>query len=241
MVRRLTWIAAAVALIGAIMAPPATAQSNREGRIRILGHGSVEAVPDFVMVRVGISNRAASPTAALDQNSATARKIVDFAKQFAISEQDIRTDSINLAQAFKSVREPNGSTQQVPDGYNASNFIRVRITDMSRLGTFMRQILDQGATNINGVSFGLSNPEKVADEARSQAMDDALHQAQQLAGSAKVKLGPIREIAHPPRTEFRAPVGEADLAVSPRGRITVPVEVGTITVSAEVDVTWVIE
>ncbi|HSV24143.1 MAG TPA: SIMPL domain-containing protein [Xanthobacteraceae bacterium] len=240
MVRRLTWIAVAMALIGAMMAPPATAQTNREGRIRILGHGSVETVPDFVMVRVGISNRAASPTAALDQNSAIARKIVDFAKQFAISEQDIRSDSINLAQAFKSVREPNGSTQQVPDGYNASNFVRVKIADMPRLGTFMRQILDQGATNISGVSFGLSNPEKVADEARAKAMEDALHQAQQLAGSAKVKLGSILEIAHPPRIEFRAPVGEADLAV-PRQRIAVPIEVGTVTVKAEVDVTWTIE
>src|SRR5215813_14899657 len=113
------------------------------------------------MVRVGISNQAASPTAALDQNSATARKIVDFAKHFAISEQDIRTDSINLAQAFRTMREPNGSTQQVPDGYNATNSIRVRIADISRLGTFMRQIVDQGATNISGVSFGLSNRQKV--------------------------------------------------------------------------------
>jgi len=223
-----------------MMAPPAIAQTSREGRIRILGHGSVETVPDFVVVRVGISNRAAAPTAALDQNSAIARKIVDFAKEFAISEQDIRTEAINLAQAFKSVREPNGSTQQVPDGYNASNFIRVTIEDMSRLGTFMRQILDQGATNIGGVSFGLSNPEKVADEARAKAMEDALHQAQQLAGSAKVKLGPILEIAHPPRSEFRTPVGEADLALR-RERIAVPVEVGTLTVSAEVDVTWTIE
>src|SRR6185295_8946536 len=97
-----------------------------------------------------------SPTAALDQNSAIARKIIDFAKRFGVADQDIRTDSINLAQAFKTIRDRDGTTRQEPDGYNASNFVRVRIADITRLGTFMRQVLDQGATNIGGVSFGLT-------------------------------------------------------------------------------------
>jgi len=142
---------------------------------------------------------------------------VDFAKQFAISEQDIRTDSINLAQAFRTMREPNGSTQQVPDGYNATNSIRVRIADMSRLGTFMRQIVDQGATNISDVSFGLSNREKVDDEARAKAMEDALHQAEQLAAAAKLKLGPILEIAHPPTHRVSHAWRRGRLAGAPAG------------------------
>ena len=70
--------------------------------------------------------------------------------------QTSRTDSINLAPAYKTVREPNGNTRQEPDGYTANNMVRVKLTDMSRLGAFMRQVLDQGATNIGGVSFGLS-------------------------------------------------------------------------------------
>jgi uncharacterized protein YggE len=207
--------------------------------MRVLGRAVVEAVPDHVGVRIGITNQAPSPTAALDQNSAVARKIIDFCKKFGIDERDIRTDAINLAPVYRTVTEPGGRTRQEPDGYRASNMVRVRLRDLSRLGTFMREVLDQGATNIDGVGFGLSNPGRFVDEARARAVEDAVRQAKLLAGAAKVKLGPILEIIHPPRREFH--VGsEASLPVR-AARTAVPVEVGVLEVSAEVEITWKIE
>jgi hypothetical protein len=231
-------IAVACAWLAAMIPPPASAQAISEGRMRVLGRATIEAQPDQVSVHLGIANKASSPTAALDQNSAVARKIIEFSKRFGIGERDIQTDSINLAPAFKTVRDPNGTTRQEPDGYSASNMVRVRLTDMSRLGTFMREALDQGATNINSVQFGLSHPEKVADEARAKAVEDATRQAKLLADAAKVKLGSIQEIAHPPRTQRLE--GFAAMPVQTRGA-QVPVEVGTVLVGAEVEITWAIE
>jgi uncharacterized protein len=218
---------------------PAGAQSAEGGKLRVIGRATVEAVPDHVSVRVGITNKAPAPTAALDQNSTIAQKIIAFAKKFGIDEKDIRTDAINLSPAFKTVRDANGTTRQEPDGYNASNMVRVRLADLPRLGAFMREVLDQGATNINGVQFGLSHPEKVADEARVKAVEDAQRQAKLLADAAHVKLGSVEQIMHPPRTEsrpaFAAPMARAAAHTS------VPVEVGVLEVTSEVDVTWRIE
>ena len=239
--RWLVSMIAAVTLLPAVLAPPASAQGAREGKMHVLGRGTVEAVPDYVTVQVGVSNRATSPTAALDQNSAVARKIVDFSKRFGVDERDIQTASVNLAPAFKTVRDPNGTTRQEPDGYTASNMVRVRLRDLSRLGNFMRDSLDQGATNIAGVHFGLSSPEKFSDEARTKAVEDAVRQARGLAQAARVKLGQIQEIAHPPRNQFRGMENMADMPVRAAGRMAVPVEVGTITITAEVDITWAIE
>ena len=232
---------AAVALLPAVLSPPASAQGAREGKMRVIGRGTVEAVPDYVTVQVGVSNRASSPTAALDQNSAVARKIVDFSKRFGVDERDIQTASVNLAPNFKTVRDPNGTTRQEPDGYTASNMVRVKLRDLSRLGNFMRDSLDQGATNIAGVHFGLSRPERFSDEARTKAVEDAVRQAQGLAQAARVKLGPILDIAHPPRIRFGERDGYADMPARAAGRMDVPIEVGTITITAEVDITWVIE
>ena len=228
----------AVAILAAMMLPSLSARAVAEGKMRVLGRATIEVAPDHVSVRLGIINKASSPTAALDQNSAVARKIIEFAKRFEIGERDIQTDSINLAPAFKTVRDPNGATRQEPDGYTASNMVRVKLSDMARLGTFMREALDQGATNINSVQFGLSQPEKFADEARAQAVEDAGRQANLLAEAAKVKLGSIQEIAHPPRSQ-RAD-GFADMPVLTRGA-QVPVEVGTLRINAEVEITWAIE
>jgi uncharacterized protein YggE len=238
--RHLSLLIAVAFLVGTM--PPASAQGAGEGRIRILGRATIETMPDHVSVRVGITNKAASPTAALDQNSAVARKIIEFAKKFGIEAKDVQTDSINLAPAFKTVRDPNGTTRQEPDGYTASNIVRVKLADMSRLGTFMRDVLDQGATNIGGVQFGLSHPEKILDEARAKAIEDAFRQARLVAEAAKVKLGPVRDIVHPPRTQ-RAD-GLADMPVQTRGAqvgAQVPVEVGSVRIGAEVEITWTIE
>ena len=61
-----------------------------------------------------------------------------------------------------------------------------------------------------------------------------------LAAAAKVKLGSIQEIVHPPRTEFRDGSAAADLR-RPVARTAVPIEVGVVEISSEVDITWRIE
>ena len=124
MIRLVAPLVTVVVLLSAVVAVPAFAQGVREGKMRIVGRATVEAVPDYVTVQVGISNRAASPTAALDQNSAVARKIIDFSKGFGVAERDIQTSSVNLAPNYKTVRDPNGTTRQEPDGYSASNMSR---------------------------------------------------------------------------------------------------------------------
>jgi uncharacterized protein len=241
MIRLVAPLVTVVVLLSAVLAAPALAQGVREGKMRIVGRATVEAVPDYVTVQVGISNRAASPTAALDQNSAVARKIIDFSKGFGVAERDNQTSSVNLAPNYKTVRDPNGTTRQEPDGYNASNMVRVKLGDLSRLGAFMRQILDQGATNIAGVHFGVTNLEKLSDEARTKAVEDAVRQAQGLAQAAKVKLGSIQDIAYPPRSRSSAMDGAADMPLRAAAKIDVPIEVGTIRTSAEVEITWAIE
>ena len=235
---RATLLAAALVALLAASAAPAVAQ---DGRIRVIGRGVVETSPDFVTVRVGVASRAPSPTAALDQNSAPARKIIDFAKKFGINERDMQTDAVNLSQTFKTVRDPNGGTRQEPDGYAASNDVRVKLDDLLRLGTFMRQVLDQGATNIGSVQFGLANPDKAADEARLKAVEDAFRQAQALADAAKVKLGKVQDIVSPPRSEYRAGSSAMDMPVRRMRGASVPLEAGTLQVSAEVEIVWAIE
>ena len=241
MIRVLAPLVTVVAMLSAVAASSAFAQGVREGKMRIVGRATVEAVPDYVTVQVGISNRAASPTVAVDQNSAVARKIIDFSKGFGVGERDIQTSSVNLAPNYKTVRDPNGTTRQEPDGYSASNMVRVKLADLTRLGTFMRQILDQGATNIAGVHFGVTDLEKLSDEARTKAVEDAVRRAQGLAQAAKVKLGPIQDIAYPPRSRFSAMDGEADMPMRAAAKIDVPIEVGTIKTNAEVEITWAID
>jgi uncharacterized protein len=240
MIRRALSLSIALLCLAVALPNEPFAQTARDGRIRVLGRSVIEAAPDLAIVQVGVSNKAATPTATLDQNSAVARKLIEFAKKFGVDEKNIQTDTVNLMPATRSVRDQNGNFRQEPDGYTANNTVRVKLTDISQLGAFMRQILDQGATNIAGLEFGLSNFDQLADEARTKAVENAVHQAEGLAKAAKVKLGPIHEIVHPPRVQAQPfSGGAADVRMARQA--PVPIATGTVSVVAEVDITWAIE
>ena len=216
-----------------------TAQPVESRRISVLGRATIEAVPDYAIVTVGVSTRAATPTAALDENSAAIRRTIAFSTRFGVEARDIQTTSVEVRDVTESDlplrRQPTAAER-----YQAGNSVTVRIRSVARLGEYLRAVLEAGSNRINGVSFGLSNIEQVTDDARAAAVEDAARKARRLVEAAGVKLGPVQQINHPPRAEYRSSDGQADL---PRRRtmVDVPIEVGTLEVDAEVDVTWLVE
>jgi uncharacterized protein YggE len=232
------------ALLGGVSGAAAQDVQASAGRLRAIGRSSVEVSPDLALVQVGVSTKAATPSDTLDQNSAAARRVVDYARGFGIAANDIRTASVNLGPVTKNVRNPGGDVQQQPDGYRANNSVQVRLRDLAKLGEFTRRVLDHGANQINSVSFGLSDPDKPAEEARQAAVADAVRKARGLADAAGVRLGRIDQISFPPRMEggTHGGDGRADMPMRSMAQsaMSVPVEGGVIEVAAEVDVTWII-
>ena len=220
---------------------PASAQGPdprmAAGRLHAVGRGVVEVAPDHASVQIGVNTRAATPPEALDRNSAAARRAIDLVRSLGVSQPDVATGSVTLSEAFRSTGQG-----QVPDGFQANNTVTIKVRDLGRLGEIMRRVVEQGANRVGGVSFGLSEQARYADQARAAAVEDALRKARGLATAAGVKLGRIEQISFPPRTEFRSYAdGVADMPLRQRVLATVPIEAGTIEVSAEVDITWTLD
>lgn len=231
--------AAAAFLVGTLLAGPALAEDAAPGRISVIGRASREVAPDFATVEVAVESRGPNPAAALDQNSAAARKVVELAGEFGISGPDLATAAVSLRPASKTVRDPGGQVRDVPDGYQATNSVSVRVRDLKRLGALMRRLLDGGADRIGGVAFGLSEPGRTEDTVRAEAVRDARRQAEILAEAAGTRLGRLDSIVSPPRAGAPAPMlARAYAAKGAPGGLAVPVEPGTLTVEAAVEVTY---
>ncbi len=92
-----------------------------------------------------------------------------------------------------------------------------------------------GAYLIGSIDFGVSEPEELKDEARKQAMRNAIADAKLYAETAGVELGPVLTITEeeggyiPRYAEAAAPMA-MDKAV--------PIEAGTTTVQVRLSVTW---
>lgn len=205
--------------------------------MNIVGHATLEAAPDFASVSIGVTNKAAATAAAIDATSAAAGKIAAAARAFGIAARDVQTSYVSLQPAYKSVREPNGGIEQRPDGYTASNSVVVRVRELPRLGEFLRNVVDGGANQIGGVAFEVSDPAKLEGEALAAAVKDARRQAEIVAEAAGVKIARIETIqvgGNYPRMPRAAAAPQAMRAKA----ADVPVEPGSLDVSAEVQVSF---
>jgi uncharacterized protein YggE len=223
------WLALAGEALAAEAGPP---------RIVVVGRASVEAPPDHATVSIGVTTRAASAAAAIDEASAAMGKLVASARAFGLEAGDIRTGYVSLQPGFKNVRDPGGGFAQQPDGYQAANSVQIRVRDLARLGEVMRRGMGEGANRIDGLSFGLLDRARAEREAHAAAVADARDRATALAAASGVTLGPIREI----RSAARGgdPVRPLRMEALRAAASEIAVEPGRLEVAAEVEITWAI-
>jgi uncharacterized protein YggE len=234
-------VAAALA-VAAVIAPWSMASAQDKDMkppptMNIVGRATLEAAPDFASISIGVTNKAATTAAAIDATSAAAAKIVAAARGFGIEPRDVQTSYVSLRPAFRNVRDQSGNMEQRPDGYSASNSVVIRVRDLPKLGEFLRTVVDGGANQIGGVSFELSDPGKLEREALAAAVKDARRQAEIIAEAAGVKIARIESInvGGGYRPMPRAAAAPQAMRAA---KADVPVEPGSLDVSAEVQVSF---
>jgi len=235
----------ALAVLASAGLGPARAEETpalADGRIHVVGRARAETAPDFASVELGVETKGATPAAALDAASAAAKGLIALAETFKVPEADIGTTAVTLQPVTRSVRQPDGTVTERADGYRAANTVRLRLADMARLGDLMRRALETGANRIDGVSFGLRDPDAAESAVRVAAMKDATAQATRLAEAAGITLGRVVAIRAPAAGGATGyPPMPAPMALRAKaGRAPVPLVAGTIETSAEVSATFAI-
>ena len=159
--------------------------------ISVTGQGIVPAAPDMAEVVAGVATRAPTARAALDQNSAVMTRVAEALHLAGIEDRDIRTTRISVAPMLSRGDRDKDSKQT---GFRAVDYVTLRVRDLSQLGSFLDSVAAAGATEIQGVQFGLVDPEKLIEQARRMAMADARRRADQLAQAAEISINWVERI-----------------------------------------------
>lgn len=220
------FLSAALALPGLALAEVAPAT------ITVTGEGTVTAAPDLATISLGVTTQGATAAEAMAANTAALTAVLDRVKAAGVEGRDIQTSTLNLNPNWA---HGDGSSMPKIQGYVATNVVQIRVRDLGGLGFVLDAAITDGANTLNGISFGLAEPEPALDEARKAAVAAAKARAELLTGAAGVGLGRIVSISEgggymPPAPMFRM---EAAMADAP-----VPVEGGEVGVTANVTITW---
>jgi uncharacterized protein YggE len=234
--------ALAAALIGAA-APGAQAQTApglqpdamfAATTVALAASGEVKAAPDMATVSLGVQTQATTAAQAMSDNARRMAEVVAAIRRGGVEAKDIQTSGLNLAPqwAYEQNQPPRLT------GYQASNQVTVTVNDLARLGPVLDAVVGAGANQVNGVSFGLKDPQAAQDQARQKAVQALQARARLYADATGYRVGRLVNLSEtggvfpePPRPLARM---TAAVAMAPT-----PVEAGELDV--RVDITGLYE
>jgi uncharacterized protein YggE len=184
-------LVAALLIAAALPAAPAAAQATggitqtiAGTRLDLSVTGEATRVPDLAIINAGVVSRAATATAALQDNANRMDKVIAALKRAGIADRDIQTSSINLNAEY---RYPDNQSPQLT-GYTASNQVTIRFHDIANSGKILDALVAEGANQINGPNMTIEQPEAALDEARSKAIAAGRARAELYARSLGMRV-----------------------------------------------------
>ena len=212
MFRKVALIGVAIAVVLALGAAgvwlwglatsPAAAQSaepvsdyNPAETITVVGQGTTTASPDIAKVSLGVDTTAETISEAVEENDSIMASILAALKEAGIADKDIQT--MNYSITLDRYPEPyaeEGAASEAKPMYRVSNMVSVTIRDLDSVGDVLDAVIEAGANDIWGITFALDDLSAAREEARANAIEDALARAKALAELSGVELGPVMSV-----------------------------------------------
>jgi uncharacterized protein YggE len=186
-----TFICLLAALLGLTAGAAAAEPSATE--ITASGTGSVSLPPDLATINATVETNAANANDAIAQNNTAYDRIVAALTKLGVARADIALSYYNVNYNPRpAVAPPNPSDDRY--GYTVSRSFSVKVREIGSAGRVSDACIGAGATAINGVGFGLSDPNAARAEATAKAVAEARANAQALAAAANLHLVAIKSI-----------------------------------------------
>jgi uncharacterized protein YggE len=183
--------AATIVAVAFLSAPCAQAQQppvQLEGRVIVIGEGSVHVAPDYAQITGGGTTNGKTVKEATDANSKLMATITAALLNSGIAQTDIQTAQFSIQPVY-APPQPQNEPKLI--GYRVSNQVTVTARSLGNVSDILDRMVDAGATDIGNVSFLHSDPAKALDQAREAAVADARHKAELYARGLGFTLGRV--------------------------------------------------
>jgi uncharacterized protein len=179
-------------LAAAVLAfTPALADEAKLTRmISVSGHGESSVVPDLASISLGVLSAAETAQAALAANTKTMNDLMALLRQAGVADADVATSNFSVNPRYDYGQPSNNGSSQPPKvvGYDVSNMVTVTARKIAMLGDLLDKAVQAGSNQIHGITFTVSKPDAMLDEARKAAVADARRKAELYATAAGVSL-----------------------------------------------------
>jgi uncharacterized protein YggE len=208
--------------------------SPDSAKLTVQGTGMATGTPDTLTIAITISTSAATAQGALaDNNNETAAVIAAFAGG-GVTKQNIQTAGLSVQPNYTLT---NGT--EVLTGYGVNNTVTAMITNIASAGNVIDAVSSAAgnAGQINSVSFSIKDPRDLEDQARTDAVHQAVSHARTMAASADERLGPVCSLTDTTPTTQANPGFNSAAGLSAQAS-AVPLEAGSQEANAQVTIVY---
>jgi hypothetical protein len=190
-----TALAAAATLPARAQEAPAPAGHEmsmmRHGPVlNLSAYGTTRVAPDLATINLGVMTEAPSAAEATRQNAARMSALVAALKRQGVAEKDVQTSNLSLNAVYDYQENQPARLR----GYQASNQVTVTVYDLARLGQTVDATVAAGGNQVNGIGFGLRDPQKAEDAARLEAVARLKAKADLYARATGLRLKALRSL-----------------------------------------------
>lgn len=205
------------------------AQDDMSGVV-VTGTAEVKAQPDIAHVTFGVTTEAADANEAARTNAQRTQAVIDAIIRFGVPRANIETVqySVNPIQDYKA-------SPPTTVGYRVSNQVRVKLTDIPRIGALIDAAIRAGANDVQGVTFTVENDQAIRQEAIVQAIRNAQAKAKVIADTLGIRLGQVTYVSE----SFGGIPRPLQFGVA-RADVETPIVPGQVDITATVTIAYAI-
>jgi uncharacterized protein YggE len=155
--------------------------------LRITGTGQATGTPDIARVDLGVETRDEDIAVAVDETNRKMSELTDALTNLGVADEDLLTTQYNIHQD-----EPIDPQTGRPVGtgeYVVSNTLKATIREIDQISQVIETGLNAGANRVFGLAFDIEDTSALESQARSEALQDAMSRARELADGLEVALG----------------------------------------------------
>ena len=249
--RKYTWIAGALALLGIAFASLAMGISNFDSlkhpngqvaSITVTGDGEVTALPDIATITATVREVAKTVPEAQKLVETKITKGLGLVDDIGVKKEDVKTISYMVNPKYESDQKvycySTGCPvpKQIIVGYEVTETIQIKVRKVDSAGEVLGALGSANITEIGGPEFTVDDLDKVNQEAKTKAVENARKKAANTAKSLGVSLGNIISYNEDNGGYYPVMYGSGASMKAETDRVTVPA--GENVIKAKVTITY---
>lgn len=160
--------------------------TNKSDAFYVNGEGRSSQKPDMFVVSLGVTSTGTTVKLAQDDINSKVNKVSEVIKNLGVLAEDIQTQDFSIRPNY----DIQSGTQKIVN-YSANTTLMVKVKQIDKVNEVIDLATANGANQVGGINFDISDKTKAQNEAREKAVNDAKAKAKQAEKVVGFRLGRI--------------------------------------------------